>query len=406
MKSTISVCLMVRNEEKNLPRCLGSIEKLGIMDELIVLDTGSTDRTIEIAQSFGAKVIIPDDVSEYFVKTKFGPKINFSKARNASFEHATGDWLFLVDADEEIVGDASGLQDFIKGLPADAEGIAILFEDRQKGATHVRFPPPRFFKNGCIRYEGIVHNMPHFKEPAYIFNDLKVLHYGFDLTGKAKKEKSERTLGLLEADLKNNPKDYRIYFYLAQHYGEAGEYEKCIEHCIKYLRNRPYLERFNPSIYYTLVQACLLQGEPVLADKWLAEAMRELPDDIDIATAIMDFGVWQNKANVVLQGASMFIRAYDKVKNNPGAMGSRFVYNFRPDALVKALFHVSTMRLQEGVSFLTRLKNEMQNESITKKTRDLINKDMKKALADFGVEWTDQYDKPKTTKRKATTKKG
>lgn len=397
MEIKFSVCLMVKNEAKNLPRCLDSIQKLGIMDELIILDTGSTDDTIDIALSYGAKVIIPENLEEYFVDTKFGPKINFSKARNESIRHATNEWLFLCDADEEIVGDSSRLKGFIRHLSDQTEAIAIPFEDKQKGKTHVQFPPPRFFKNGCVKYEGIVHNLPVFKEPGIIFPDLKVLHYGFDLEGEAKKEKAERTLGLLEAALKADPSDFRIYFYLAQHYGEYKDFEKCIEYSIKYIRNREYMSRFNPSIYYTLVQACRLTNEAVLADRWLSEAMREVPDDIDIACAIIDFGVWQNKPNVVLQGSSMYVRCYDNLTKDPLAMGSRFVYNYRPESLTIALFHLSTMRLQEGIAHLNRLKKEIQN--VDKKARDRINEDLKRALNEFGVDWTNQFDeKPKTKK--------
>jgi glycosyltransferase involved in cell wall biosynthesis len=402
--------MMVRNEEKNLPRCLESMKKLDIMDELCVFDTGSTDKTLEIAESYGAKITIPENLDEYFVDTKYGPKINFSKARNASIEPATGDWLLLVDADEEIVGDASDLRSFLRNAPDDVEGVAIQFEDKQKGGTHVRFPPPRIFRKGRIRYKEIVHNVPKFREPALIYNGIKVLHYGFDLSPKDKKEKNERTVGLLMAQLKNNPSDFRVYYYLAQHYGEIGEYQTCIEYCIKYIRNKEYLERFNPSIYYTLVQACMISGEAILADKWLGEAIRELPEDIDIAAAIMAYGEWQKKPGVVLKGATMFVNAYDRMSSDSLAMGSRFVFNYRPDVFVKALFHVATMRLQEGVAMLSRIKAEMKN--IPKKQRDAVNNDLRVALAETGVNWTDQVDPPeskkasKKPKGKATKKKG
>ena len=84
----ISACMMVKNEEEMLPRCLNSIKHL--IDELIVVDTGSTDKTIEIAESFGAKIY------------HHPWENNFSKHRNQSLGYATGDWILLVDADEEL----------------------------------------------------------------------------------------------------------------------------------------------------------------------------------------------------------------------------------------------------------------------------------------------------------------
>ena len=88
MEKTLSVCMIVKNEEKNLPRCLESIKNLA--DEIIVVDTGSDDNSVEIAKSYGAKIGC------------FKWNNNFSDARNASLNMATKDWIFFLDADEEI----------------------------------------------------------------------------------------------------------------------------------------------------------------------------------------------------------------------------------------------------------------------------------------------------------------
>ena len=82
----ISACYIVKNEENNLSRSLESIKK--VADEIIIVDTGSEDRTIEIAESYGAKVI----------KTLW--EDDFSKPRNLAIEEATGDWIIFLDADE------------------------------------------------------------------------------------------------------------------------------------------------------------------------------------------------------------------------------------------------------------------------------------------------------------------
>ncbi|MBQ7614455.1 MAG: glycosyltransferase [Butyrivibrio sp.] len=85
---TISLCMIVKNEEENLERCLNSLK--GIVDEMIVVDTGSTDRTKEIAMKMGAKV------------SNFKWNWDFSEARNYAFSLATGDYIYSADADEEI----------------------------------------------------------------------------------------------------------------------------------------------------------------------------------------------------------------------------------------------------------------------------------------------------------------
>ena len=88
MKNEVSLCMIVKNEEYYLPRCLSSVNN--IVDEVIIVDTGSTDKTVEIAKSFGAKV--------YF----FPWNNNFSEARNESLKYASKEWILILDADDEL----------------------------------------------------------------------------------------------------------------------------------------------------------------------------------------------------------------------------------------------------------------------------------------------------------------
>lgn len=88
MTPTLSLCLITKNEEYHLPRCLESVR--GLVDQIIVVDTGSTDRTVEVARTFGAQV------------SHFPWQDDFSMARNRSLEPATGEWILWLDADESI----------------------------------------------------------------------------------------------------------------------------------------------------------------------------------------------------------------------------------------------------------------------------------------------------------------
>lgn len=85
---TISLCMIVKNEERNLRRCLQSVKNY--VTEIVIVDTGSTDQTRAIAQSFGAQLYD-------FIWTD-----NFADARNFSLEHSSGDWILWMDADEEL----------------------------------------------------------------------------------------------------------------------------------------------------------------------------------------------------------------------------------------------------------------------------------------------------------------
>jgi len=97
---TLSICMMVKNEADNLRRCLPSLK--GIADELIVIDTGSTDDTMKIAESAGAKVF------------EHPWENDFSKHRNQSVSYATGDWVFIIDADEELFLEDATSPDVLK----------------------------------------------------------------------------------------------------------------------------------------------------------------------------------------------------------------------------------------------------------------------------------------------------
>jgi len=369
---------------------------MGCVDEILIIDTGSTDNSVDIARSYGARVIIPDNLDEYFVDTEFGPKINFSKTRNLTMSEASGDWHLLIDADEELKGSAKKLKRFLSSMGSDVEAIAITFKDIQKDRKYLQFPPPRIFRKGKCQFEGIVHNRPIFKEPAIMFTELEIWHYGYELSPEEAEEKHRRTLGLLRRQLKDDPKAFDTYFYLAQVYGQTGEFDRCIEFCVKYIRNLGYLKKFNHSIYYTLIQACMASDNKVMADKWLGEAIKKLPDDIDIAQAIIDYGVWMKKSHIVVKGCEKFLNCYLKLKQNPLTMGSRFIYNFNERKLCYALFHLTTIRFGEGRFFYDQLIKEI--EELEHGVQDAIKEDVKKYLDNLQVSVKLQNKKPRSKK--------
>jgi tetratricopeptide (TPR) repeat protein len=247
----------------------------------------------------------------------------------------------------------------------------------QSKHENVRFPPPRIFRTGSVTYENIVHNKPTFKEPAIFLHGLEVHHYGFDFEKypEMKQAKYERTLGLLRKRLADDPTDFQVYFYLAMLEGDHADYDRCIEYCIKYIRNKEAVGRFNPSIYFTLVQSCMAADKPEMADKWLGEALRELPSDVDIAMAAVDYGVWKNKPHVVSMAAEKFIAAFETMKGDPLHMGSRFCFNFNDRALVKVLFHLAMIRLSQGVSVMEKL--EETNAQLPDDLAEAVKKDIR-----------------------------
>ena len=113
--------MIVRNEERFLPGCLESVR--GLVDEIIVVDTGSTDRTAEIARSFGARVF------------DFEWRDDFSAARNESLRHAGSDWILYLDADERI--DCGGIDNCIRAAAAhpDFDAFSVLIRNFRHTAS-------------------------------------------------------------------------------------------------------------------------------------------------------------------------------------------------------------------------------------------------------------------------------
>src|SRR5438132_6424759 len=109
---SVSLCLMVRNEEAALPGCLQSVA--GIADEIIVVDTGSTDRTKDVAAGFGAKVF------------DFPWVDSFAAARNECLRHASHEWIFWLDADDRLDEENQGkLQALFATLAEDASAYVM-----------------------------------------------------------------------------------------------------------------------------------------------------------------------------------------------------------------------------------------------------------------------------------------
>ncbi len=204
-QATVSACMIVKNEEELLPDCLQSIRDW--VDEIIVVDTGSTDRTVEIAESYGARI---------FHQPWEG---NFSKHRNFSIAQATCDWIFIIDADERLYQEDISL--IKKVLNQDDYKIISInvFNFTGEHEEHVTFLPSiRFFRRELgLKYEGIVHNLilPPADQPIMRVG-IRLKHYGYGLSPEKMKAKIARSKALLEKQIAENPDNAFALFNLAQ----------------------------------------------------------------------------------------------------------------------------------------------------------------------------------------------
>ena len=196
--------MIVKNEEENLPRALTSVR--GIADELIVVDTGSKDRTVEIARGFGAKVFHFDWCDD------------FSAARNESLRHATKDYILWLDGDDEFQLNYPGeLRKILKMHRGKAFHflVQLLFENRKDEYYQVRLFPRR--KDIC--FEGRVHEQPNFSLRRSgiptIATQLRIVHHGYNNPDNIV-QKLERNLKILEAERAEKKGDIIVRFFRAK----------------------------------------------------------------------------------------------------------------------------------------------------------------------------------------------
>ena len=213
----LSLCMIVKNEQNNLGRCLASVHDL--VEEIIVVDTGSKDRTVEIATGFGAKIF------------HFTWQDDFSKARNYSLEQASGEWIIYLDADEELEPKSRQGLCQMNG-ECMAQGILVTvrsFNPKDALVPYYDSQQVRIFRNRPeFRFERRVHNQIVYsikRAGGDLMNSgLLVLHYGYmqpQVQGGG--DRCERSRKILEKATASDPQDAYLNAKLGFVYFESGQ---------------------------------------------------------------------------------------------------------------------------------------------------------------------------------------
>lgn len=218
--------MIVKNEERCLERCLLSIKDC--VDEIIIVDTGSTDKTREIALRY------VDDI--YF----FEWNNNFSDARNFSIDKATKDWILIIDADEWVDSNTiDKLQEWKKQSHEWYNCFRIWSKDlidESNPDYYQKYHSPRIFKNnGTFKYTSAVHNqLINIHDDARL-GDLKleIWHDGYLVKVRNKQNKLERTHNLLLEELEKDPYNAFHNYNIGATYTWKHDYEKALEHFLR-----------------------------------------------------------------------------------------------------------------------------------------------------------------------------
>jgi glycosyltransferase involved in cell wall biosynthesis len=367
----ISAAMMVRDEEENLPRCLESIKNL--VDEIVVIDTGSTDRSAEISAEYGAKVFHEQWSHD------------FSLHRNQSISKTSGDWVLIIDADEKIVGKKKKAKKWLDRMPDDVNCAVLELRDMQEGEVYLSFNSPRIFRRGRVKYKNIVHNRAEFEGKAVYCPLISVTHYGYDLDEEGQDRKYHRTMGLLQTRLKQNPEDWQVYFYMAQLFPKKQKLKSALACCLTYVRHKEQIPVFNQSIWFTLLQLALKLADKETIEKYFRQALDALPYDIDVSWAVMEYGIMIKNPEIIAEGASRYVIAYDRLIAYPVEKQGRFVYCGSTKNLTLALYHLSLLRLNDGLRLLERLKALMPE--LPENYRESAQADLARELEKIGIKW-------------------
>ncbi len=277
LKEDNKICatMIVRNEEKILSRCLDSIQGI---DDIIIVDTGSTDGTIDIAKQYTDKVYTYYGCNEGGEKE--APLRSFADARNYALDKATQDWVLIIDADEMLCPDGvKALYESVK-LAQEHKKVSVAAKLVPEGKVKENhFFNTRLFyrhakdKDGeTIRWEGEAHNYLTVSFDMKIGN--LIIYYG---RSPAHDLDPHRTLRILLKAVKSNPEKKRERYYLAREYYYKKDMEYCVHHCDEYVKRSTFPAE-KAECYVLRGKALYSLNRPGDAKKSFLEAISINPD--------------------------------------------------------------------------------------------------------------------------------
>jgi len=277
----LSQCMIVKNEEKNIERALSWAKDIAF--EQIVVDTGSTDRTVELAERMGAKVLHFKWIND------------FSAAKNFAMDQAKGNWIAILDADEYMSSeDVKDLLSILKKIQSSRELLMeydsintswVQLDDKDKVYTVLTVQ--RFFRNRPdLRYEGRIHEAVRLRNKVVNAENLRIMHTGYAQTAYGEANKMQRNIKLLRDEHERDPDNPHTMLYLADSIKAAGTEEARLEAEGLFLKalasDKPAESAIRRLAYDFLIPRFIKSADKKEAALRLCfDAIAELPDHID-----------------------------------------------------------------------------------------------------------------------------
>ncbi|GEM_PF-1671876 len=340
----ISLCMIVRDEEANLPRCLASVA--GKVDEIVVVDTGSRDRTVDIARSFGAKTF------------SFEWCDDFAAARNESLRHATGDFILWIDADDELVERHAGALRRLRARSGEWGWFLDVHcpaSDQAPETTVVR--QWRLFPRAAgVHFEGRIHEHPVAPrviraEDVGVQDEVHVVHWGYTASGEAMRRRLERNRRLIERCIADEPHQPRHYFNLGCQLVAEGQDERALatqcEGIERWFQAHGADTGYVPPLFSMAAAAANRLGRHALA----LELGGRAPQEFVSSELLLEMGVAAHR----LGQDSQAVAHWNRAATDQRAIGNIFSDREAPR---KALQAIQALRPAPVVSACLIVKNE------------------------------------------------
>lgn len=312
----LSACIIAKNEALTLRKCLESLQ--GVADEIIVIDTGSTDQTMDIAREFGCII------------HEFEWCNDFSAARNESLRYAQGTFILVIDADEYLDSkERLHVREFL--TQTDAEGIFVISKSYLGSLTHLSSAVPirvmRIFRRGHL-YSGAIHEQiadsVFHHGGAMATLDLTLHHLGYTDEFLARRSKTSRNTALLEQELKQDPTNVFQQSNLIVEYMMQRDWEKAYQ-----LANRTWQElkrkspttwpNFTPRIVLNLITIEWELGKRDQAIHSAREGIHLFPWYTDLLRRYASFLMQHNK---VADAVKILMRCREQGDTTPNLIES------------------------------------------------------------------------------------
>lgn len=306
----ISVCIIAKNEEDNIENCLQKISPYGF--EIIVADTGSTDRTKEIAAKYATKVLDFEWIND------------FSAARNFAASQAVNNWILVLDCDETITYiNLPGILTLIRQYPRYVGVLEI--ENAMMGGSGTRTYTTklvRLYSRKHYHYTGAIHEQVTPLRPQELISfdlPLKVYHTGYIGSEEKIAQKNKRNIDLLLSALEKTPDDAYLYFQLGQSCVLGNAYE---EACDWYSKGLSY--DLDPQLEY--VQTMVVSYGQSLLQIGRNEEALTFTGIYDSFSALTDFVYLMGRIylanNLPLKALSEFLKAITMPKGKQQGVNS------------------------------------------------------------------------------------